>query len=223
MSEQEILTGGVFVAEWTLTDVAGAPATSATVVGKVTKPNGELADMVIDHTTGSNVYRASYPPTTGGRHGYKLTATVGGDPAGTTGGEFVVTADATGAAPIDTDPATDVGVMRLLVTDLDEAFPILTDAQYTAFLTLEGGNVKRGAAAALEAIATSETLRSKKITTQDLSVDGPAVADDLRKRAALLRGQADKADQQAAELAADPFGYGFDSVEVGGRSLLAGW
>ena len=44
MTVTEILTGGVFVVEWDLTDVAGAPETGAVVVGKVTKPNGDFAD-----------------------------------------------------------------------------------------------------------------------------------------------------------------------------------
>lgn len=111
---------------------------------------------------------------------------------------------------IDTDPSTPVGMMRLLATDIDVAAPLLTDQQYAALLHLEGGNVKRGAAMALETIATSETLCTKKISTQDLSIDGPAVADDLRKRAKLLR---DQADIEAPAGADDAAAFGFDSVD----------
>lgn len=221
MIQREMWAGSVFVVEWDLTDPDGAPVVEADVTGTIDRGPGQSAGvMVVDHGTGSNTWRASYAAPAAGRYGYRLTATIGELPAGAVAGEFYVNRDTTGADPIETDPATDVGMMRLLVTDLDEAFPILTDVQYAAFLTLEGGNVKRGAAAALEAIATSEVLRSKKITTQDLSVDGPAVADDLRKRAALLRGQAAQATQ--LEVEADT-GFGFDSVPYGSRSFLAGW
>ncbi len=78
-----------------------------------------------------------------------------------------------------------------------------------------GNSVKRAAAASLEAISTSETLVSKKITTQDLSTDGPAVVKDLRERAKLLRQQADDADVIIAD---DADGYGFDSVAMPNRS-----
>lgn len=50
-----------------------------------------------------------------------------------------------------------------------------------------------GAADALDAIATTEVLLSKKLQTKDLSTDGPAVAAELRKQATALRTRA-KAD-----------------------------
>jgi len=87
------------------------------------------------------------------------------------------------------NPSTDVGMVRLLITDMSEADPLFTDVQIEAFLTLEGG-VRRAAASALETIARSEVLISKKITTQDLSTDGPAVAAELRAQAKALREQA---------------------------------
>lgn len=87
------------------------------------------------------------------------------------------------------DPTTDIGMIRLLITDLDSTAPLFDDDQIQAFLTLEG-TVRLAAAVALETIATSEALISKKIKTQDLSTDGPAVAKELRERAAQLRAQA---------------------------------
>lgn len=113
-------------------------------------------------------------------------------------------------APITTDPTTPIGQVRLLITDTDEAAPLFTDAEITALLGLEGGNVKRGSAAALETIATSETLIAKKISTQDLSTDGPAVATSLIARAKLLREQADA----EAGAVVDPYEYGFDYVDM---------
>lgn len=96
--------------------------------------------------------------------------------------------------PITVDPTTDIGIVRLLITDVDVAAPLFEDAQIQAFLTLESGKVKRAAASALDAIARSEALISKKITTQDLATDGPALAAELRASAKALRDQADKAD-----------------------------
>lgn len=94
---------------------------------------------------------------------------------------------------ITVDPATPVGQVRLLCTDLTEP-ALFADEQIEAFLTMEGGSVKCAAAAALETIARSEVLISKRITTQDLSTDGPAVARELRASAAALRQQANTDD-----------------------------
>lgn len=93
-----------------------------------------------------------------------------------------------GSDPITVDPATDIGMIRTLATDLDEDAPLFTDEQITAFLAMEG-NVRCAAALALETTAVSEALISKKIRTLDLSTDGPAVAKELRERAATLRAQ----------------------------------
>jgi hypothetical protein len=86
---------------------------------------------------------------------------------------------------------SDVDTVRLLIVDLlAPPGQLFTDDQLTAFLTLESANIKRAAADALDAIAVSEALISKKITTQDLSTDGPAVAKALRDQAKALRDQA---------------------------------
>lgn len=92
------------------------------------------------------------------------------------------------------DYATPTGQVRLLISDVDEAKPILDDTQINGYLTLNGANVRRAAADALDAIADSETLVSKVIRTQDLNTDGSKVADSLRKHADRLRQQADSDD-----------------------------
>jgi len=97
------------------------------------------------------------------------------------------------------DFTTPTGQVRLLTADLDEAAPLLTDEMIGGYLTLNSDNVLRAAADALDAIATSEVLVARKIRTQDLSTDGPAVAGELRKQAAVLRAKADDADAAAAE------------------------
>jgi len=89
------------------------------------------------------------------------------------------------------DYTTDVGKIRLLIPDTDEANLLLDDDQINAFLGLEGGNVKLAAAQALDTIASSEAMVSKVIRTQDVSTDGAKVAAELRARAAELRRQVD--------------------------------
>lgn len=98
------------------------------------------------------------------------------------------------------DYTTDAGRVRLLIPDTDEAALLFTDEQITAFLAMARGTgtalVKRAAAAALAAVASSEALVSKVIKTQDVSTDGAKVSDALLARAATLRDQAD-ADEDA--------------------------
>lgn len=96
--------------------------------------------------------------------------------------------------PIEYD--TDEGKVRLLIADTDENHLIFEDAQITGFISIaRNGSVKRAAADALDAIATSEALISKVIRTQDLQTDGAKLADALRKHATELRRQADDDDE----------------------------
>lgn len=84
--------------------------------------------------------------------------------------------------------------VRLLAGDLDPENQLFTDAQMLSFLRLADGSSYRAAAEALRVMARSEVMISKKITTQDLSTDGPAVAAELRKQAAELDARADAMD-----------------------------
>lgn len=94
-----------------------------------------------------------------------------------------------------------LGKVRLLISDTADvaADRLFTDEQLDAFLDLAGGSVHRTAAEALLVIAGNEVLLSKKIRTQDLSTDGPAVSAELRQLAAVLAAKADAADAAAAE------------------------
>jgi len=93
------------------------------------------------------------------------------------------------------DYSTPTGQVRLLIADTDESALLLSDEQVAAFLTMALENsVHRAAAQALETIAASEVLVGKKIRTQDLQTDGPAVAAELRAQAAQLRATADQED-----------------------------
>ena len=91
---------------------------------------------------------------------------------------------------------TAMNQVRLLVgdDDTDAAGQVFTQDEIGHLLDLNGSNVRRAAAQGLLLIAQSEVRLSKRITTQDLSTDGVAVAAELRAQAAELRRQADEAD-----------------------------
>lgn len=106
---------------------------------------------------------------------------------------------------------TNVGKVRAIVPDSKVATYLFEDDEIEAFLALEGNSVKRGAALALETIASNEALVLKVIKTLDISTDGAKVSDALLKRAVGLREQTDKDDMDAggsfeiAEMVVDPF------------------
>jgi hypothetical protein len=193
------------VADWALTSPAGVFVAGATVTGTVTLPAGTTAPMTV--TELSDRYRATYDPTVAGLHAYRLVATGSAD--GAEEGTFVVRSSLLGADPVETDPTTPIGLVRLLCTDLSETEPLFTDAQIQAFLTLEGDSVKLAAAQALDTIASNEALVSKAIRTMDLQTDGPAVAAELRARAKELRAQAAVDDGTDG----DGDSWGFDFVD----------
>lgn len=88
-------------------------------------------------------------------------------------------------------PESDSGRVRLLIDDTAEE-QVFTNEEIAAFLAMAGGNVLRAAARALLMIAGSEARLGKKLRTQDLSTDGPAVAAELRLQAKQLRAEADE-------------------------------
>lgn len=95
--------------------------------------------------------------------------------------------------------SADVAQVRLWAADLGaEGEQLLTDQQYQQLIEGNGGSLRLAAADALEIMATSEVLVSKKIRTQTLSTDGPAVSAELRALAARHRAV-------AAEIEADFF------------------
>lgn len=94
--------------------------------------------------------------------------------------------------------------VRLIIGDPAGATELLDDAAIAGLLELNTDSVRLAAADALEAIAASEVLVSKKIRTQTLSTDGPAVSAELRALA----------DRQR-QLAGDIDGEGlFDIVDT---------
>ena len=85
--------------------------------------------------------------------------------------------------------------VRLLIDD-PETGGVFDLSEIRLFLAT-AGHPLLAAADALDVLATSEVRLSKKITTQDLTTDGPAVAAELRKQAEALR---DRYARQQAEL-----------------------
>lgn len=92
------------------------------------------------------------------------------------------------------DPSTDRGKVRLLIQDDDETYSFFTDAKIDAFLTIaasmEGLAIFNASALALEAWASNQVMVLKVTTHLDTSVDGAAVAREMRARAAELKRMA---------------------------------
>jgi len=118
--------------------------------------------------------------------------------------------------PLEYDPTTDLGMVRLLLNDVAAPW-VFTDSELQAFLDLEGGSVKLAAAQAIDTNATNMVLATRVLRTQDLSADGAKVADAMRKHADRLREQASAADE-------DGDGFHFEVIDLdGGRPELTGW
>ena len=108
------------------------------------------------------------------------------------------------------DYTSAVGQVRVLTTDtvlltdphkpLAEPEYLHSDAQLLAFLVLNGNKVKAAAADVIDTLATNEALISKKIRTEDLQTDGPAVANSLRLQATGLRAAQRREDEEAEML-----------------------
>lgn len=89
----------------------------------------------------------------------------------------------------DYDLETDVGRVRLLISDIPPDH-VFEDNEIQTFLTLRG-DLNLAAASALRAIATNETLLLKKLSTVDVTTDGPALSEALLAQAAVLESQQD--------------------------------
>jgi hypothetical protein len=89
---------------------------------------------------------------------------------------------------------SDIGDIRLLITDTDLDNAMFSDEEIERFLALTAidgtNNIKLASAMGLEVIARSEVLIQKKIKLLDLTTDGPAVAKELREQARLLKEEA---------------------------------
>lgn len=107
------------------------------------------------------------------------------------------------------DPATPVGLLRLLIPDRqtpDQApGPLFWDEELAGLLALEGQSVRRAAATAKELIATDQTLLLKVLQIGTQRTNGAALGAELREQAKQLRAEAEFDDAAA--------GLGFDWAE----------
>lgn len=85
------------------------------------------------------------------------------------------------------DPATDIGMVRMIVQDKNSEQALFSDAEINALLSLNGSDVRLAAAAALDIMASNQVMILKVIRLLDLSTDGAAVARALREHANQLR------------------------------------
>ena len=116
--------------------------------------------------------------------------------------------------PFTYDVSTDRGKVRLLCTDTDGVNPLFQDDEIDTFLSLMGSNILRTAAVALFTIAAQEVLLMKRIKLLELTTDGPAEADALRRLALEYQEKADLAEAAEAggafdyaEMVVDEFTY----------------
>lgn len=105
-----------------------------------------------------------------------------------------------GVAPIDT--TTLAGNVRLLVGDTDPKpldppqngvgeYYWYSDSELEALGSLHGGNPKRTAIWVLSQVAINQALMLRKWTSEDLQIDGPAIAAGIEKTLARLSKEAD--------------------------------
>ena len=101
----------------------------------------------------------------------------------------------------------------MLITDVESTDPCFDDDEIDAYLSMASSSVFKAAAYALFTIAANETLVQKRIKLLDLSTDGPAEAEALRKLAKEYQAAAETEDLAAtggfdwAELVYDQFSY----------------
>lgn len=100
------------------------------------------------------------------------------------------------------DYTTPRGQVRAMLPDIVEGDFILSDDQLDAMLAVMGDNVKKTVAAAWRAIAAETTLLYKYVKTDDLLVDGPKMAQQLREMADDME---DSANTDVAQDADDTF------------------
>lgn len=91
------------------------------------------------------------------------------------------------------DLSTDVGKVRLLISDTDIGSAVFDDDELEAFLTMRGDNVKLAAASALRALGGNAVFVRGKLRMLDLSTDAPAESEALAKLADRYEAEVDAA------------------------------
>jgi len=163
---------------------------------EVTAPDGTITTPTAGSADGGATWTALGPATAPGLWTVKWTVTG-------TGANVQYDTYEVDPVPPPTDEQRQV---RLLISDTDATNRFFSTLEIDDFLSMNSSSVRRAAAQALDTMAANEAMVSKKIRTQDLSTDGPAVAEALRKLAAELRRQADAGED-------DPDSSGFEIAE----------
>lgn len=118
------------------------------------------------------------------------------------------------------DTSTDIGRIRRTLGKMERSAStaVYTDEEIQSYLTDEGSNWRLAAAAALEDLASDQTLILQVMSDAGYSVNGATMAADLRKRADALRQQV--IDGTTGDLiAADTNDSGFDIAETDWEGL----
>lgn len=89
---------------------------------------------------------------------------------------------------------SEITQVRVIIPDVAEPH-IFTDEEIQAYLDIEGGNVLRAAALAIEADAAVLAQNYVNVRTDDLAINGAQTAETLLKRAKALRERADAEDE----------------------------
>ena len=131
----------------------------------------------------------------------------------------------TGASPLD--PTTLAGKVRTLVGDTDPTpfdpdvpgqgeYAWFSDTELETLGELFGDNPKRVAIWVLSQVAVSQALLLKKWTSEDLSVDGPAIIRGIENTLKRLSKEADREDDAGgdAEFFGIYGGYPAEGVRV---------
>jgi hypothetical protein len=192
------------IAVFTLSVTPHDGTTAVTVTVKA--PDGTETPATPAPSDGGATWTVSVPLSMAG------TWYIGWTVTGTGAGTQWDTAEADRVPP----PTAEQRQVRLLIADTDPANRFFSTSEITDFLALNGASVRRAAAQALDVWAANEAMVSKKIRTQDLQTDGPAVAAALRASAAELRRQADAGE-------GDDGTDGFEIVEYQPYPYHAGW
>jgi hypothetical protein len=178
--------------------------TAATI--ELFAPDGTSTPLTPTPADGGATWTAQAVLTTAGQWRAKWTVTGTGEG---------VSWDMLDVDPVP-PPSAEQRQVRLLISDTDTANRIFSTLELADFLSMNGDSVRRAAAQALDTLAANEAMVSKKIRTQDLSTDGPAVAEALRKQAAELRRQADQGEGDADST-------GFEIAEFNPYPCHPGW
>lgn len=93
----------------------------------------------------------------------------------------------------------EIELVRLLIPDIDPNNQIFSNDQIAGYIVAANGNRYRAASLAVGALSVDEAVTYKVIKTDDQSINGAAVAAEIRKRAQDLEYLARREDELSGE------------------------